>query len=206
MHHVFVPFFIDVGSFLRRNLEGCGPQLEGQVDQRINHVASCWQVGRNNKNTKTPFSNSIDIQQATYAEWLTMFLTQVASTNIQDGTAGHFRHSDVSPMNLQLSRKGYSADVWESVHMISKVSNPSATPTPTPKQLAAKVEIQDTKQEISFCMGINSHTKKTTHPPSQDALAINPPETYNALMNARLPSMEIDFGIHGLDGPCPGPF
>ena len=27
-----------------------GSQVEGQVDQKIDHMASCWQVGRNSKN------------------------------------------------------------------------------------------------------------------------------------------------------------
>ena len=31
---------------------GFGSQVEGQVDQRIDHVASCWQVGRSSKNLK----------------------------------------------------------------------------------------------------------------------------------------------------------
>ena len=31
---------------------GFGSQVEGQVDQIIDHVASCWQVGRSSKNLK----------------------------------------------------------------------------------------------------------------------------------------------------------
>ena len=31
---------------------GFGSQVECQVDQKIDHVASCWQVGRSSKNLK----------------------------------------------------------------------------------------------------------------------------------------------------------
>ena len=31
-----------------------GSQVEGQVDQKIDHIASCWQVGRNSKKAKKP--------------------------------------------------------------------------------------------------------------------------------------------------------
>ena len=47
-------FLIDLGGILGRFLEGFGPQVEGQVGQKIDHVASCWQVGQNTKNTKKP--------------------------------------------------------------------------------------------------------------------------------------------------------
>ena len=52
LHHVLNAFFLDFGSLLNRNLVDFGPQVEGQVDQKINEKASCWQVGRNSKNTK----------------------------------------------------------------------------------------------------------------------------------------------------------
>ena len=50
-----IPFLIDFGSLLGRFLEGFGPQVECQVDQKIDHTASCWQVGRNSKKAKKPF-------------------------------------------------------------------------------------------------------------------------------------------------------
>ena len=49
-----IPFLIDFGSLLGRFLEGLGPQVECQVDQKFDHTASCWQVGRNSKNLKKP--------------------------------------------------------------------------------------------------------------------------------------------------------
>ena len=49
-----IPFLIDFGSLLGRILEGFGPQVEGQVDQKIYHIASRWQVGRNSKKYKKP--------------------------------------------------------------------------------------------------------------------------------------------------------
>ena len=49
-------FFIDFGSILGRFLEGFGIQVEGQIDKQIDHMASCWQVGRNSKNYKKPIS------------------------------------------------------------------------------------------------------------------------------------------------------
>ncbi len=45
-------FLIDLGRILNRFLEGFGPQIEGQVDQKIHHMASCWQVDRNSKKYK----------------------------------------------------------------------------------------------------------------------------------------------------------
>ena len=52
-----IPFLIDFGSLLGRFLEGFGPQVECQVDQKIDHMASCWQVGRNSKKAKKPKEN-----------------------------------------------------------------------------------------------------------------------------------------------------
>jgi len=49
-----IPFLIDFGSLLGRFLEGFGSQVECQVDQKIDHTASCWQVGQNSKNLKKP--------------------------------------------------------------------------------------------------------------------------------------------------------
>ena len=50
-----IPFLIDFGSLLGRFLEGFGPQVECQVYQKIDHTASCWQVGKNSKKTKKMF-------------------------------------------------------------------------------------------------------------------------------------------------------
>ena len=47
-----IPFFIDFGSLLGRILVSFGFQVECQVDQQIDHMASCWQVGRQSTNTK----------------------------------------------------------------------------------------------------------------------------------------------------------
>ena len=49
---VSTAFLIDFGGLLARFCDGFGPQVEGQVDQKIDHMASRWQVGRNSKNTK----------------------------------------------------------------------------------------------------------------------------------------------------------
>ena len=51
-----VPFLIDFGSLLDRFLEGFGAQVECQVDQKIDHTASCWQVGQNSKQKKKTIS------------------------------------------------------------------------------------------------------------------------------------------------------
>lgn len=50
-----IPFLIDFGSLLGRILVGFGCQVEGQVDQKIDDMASCWQVGRNSNKAKKPF-------------------------------------------------------------------------------------------------------------------------------------------------------
>ena len=42
------------GWHLGSNLEGFGAQVQGQVDKKIYHMASCLQVGRNSQNTKNP--------------------------------------------------------------------------------------------------------------------------------------------------------
>ena len=47
-------FLIDLGGILGRILEGLGPHVEGQVDQKIDHMAPSWQVRRNSKNLKKP--------------------------------------------------------------------------------------------------------------------------------------------------------
>ena len=47
-------FLIDFGSLLGRFLEGFGPQVEGQVDQKIDHVTACFQVCQNGENHKKP--------------------------------------------------------------------------------------------------------------------------------------------------------
>ena len=44
-----IPFLIDFGSLLDRILVGFGCQVEGQVGQKIDHMASCWQDGRHSK-------------------------------------------------------------------------------------------------------------------------------------------------------------
>ena len=43
-------FLIDFGRILGRFLEGFGPQVEGQVGQKIDHVTACFQVCQNCKN------------------------------------------------------------------------------------------------------------------------------------------------------------
>ena len=47
-----IPFLIDFGSLLGRILVGFGCQVEGPVDQKIDHMAFCWQVARNSKKAK----------------------------------------------------------------------------------------------------------------------------------------------------------
>ena len=49
-----IPFLIDFGSLLGRILVGFGCQVEGQVDQKIDHMASCWQDGRHSKKAEKP--------------------------------------------------------------------------------------------------------------------------------------------------------
>ena len=46
------PYFMNFGRLLGRSLEGFGPQVEFQVDQQTDHMASSWQVGRNSKYAK----------------------------------------------------------------------------------------------------------------------------------------------------------
>ena len=41
----FVRFLIDFGGLLGGILEGFGRQVGDQADQKIDQVASCWQVG-----------------------------------------------------------------------------------------------------------------------------------------------------------------
>ena len=51
----WIPFFIDLGSLLGRFLVGFGAQVGSQVDQKIDHMASCWQVARNSKKARKPY-------------------------------------------------------------------------------------------------------------------------------------------------------
>ena len=49
-----MPVFIDLGRLSGRFLVSFGPQVGSQVEQKIDHMASCWQDGQNNKNLKKP--------------------------------------------------------------------------------------------------------------------------------------------------------
>ena len=49
LHHILNAFFTDFGNPLDRFLVGFGSPFGSQVDQTIDHRASCWQVGRNSK-------------------------------------------------------------------------------------------------------------------------------------------------------------
>ena len=52
------PCLIEFGSILDRSLKGLGLQLEREVNQKNDHMASCWHVVRNFKNSKNRwFSN-----------------------------------------------------------------------------------------------------------------------------------------------------
>ena len=51
-----MPFLMHFGSLLGRFLVDFGSQVEDQVDQKIDHMASCWQVGRNSKKAKKPMA------------------------------------------------------------------------------------------------------------------------------------------------------
>ena len=50
-----MPFLVDFWNLLGRCLEGFGAQVEGQVDQKFDHMASCWPVGRSSKNASKLF-------------------------------------------------------------------------------------------------------------------------------------------------------
>ena len=49
---VFDLCFIDFGKVLGGNLVDLGCQVECRVDQKIYHMASCWEVSRNHQNAK----------------------------------------------------------------------------------------------------------------------------------------------------------
>ena len=46
-----MPFLIDLGSILDRFLNTFGHQVVDQINQKIDQMGSCWQVGRNCRNT-----------------------------------------------------------------------------------------------------------------------------------------------------------
>ena len=52
-----IEFCIDFGRLLGGFLVDFQCQVEGQVDQKIDHMASCWQVGRNSKKAEKPREN-----------------------------------------------------------------------------------------------------------------------------------------------------
>ena len=57
LYVIFDRFFINFGRLLGGFLVDFQCQVEGQVDKKIDHMASCWQVSGNSKKAKKPKEN-----------------------------------------------------------------------------------------------------------------------------------------------------